>query len=1044
MNEKIVDLAVNKYGGVLTRTGRGSCGSFYINKILGMTQIDRFTAPITLYPDRFISAARLLENRSTPDIDYNISDQKPFLKATQEVLGDNSVYPMIAYGTMQIGEAFRNVCRSHGLAFDDFNEVAKDIENYKDNDEWKDLYVEAQKYVDTIVSASVHPCFTAGSMVATKNGYAPIEEIQKGDTVFSSDGHLHRVINTMITKNQNVVMLKIRGQTPVFVTPNHPYLVVHKKKKQTHKGLYYVEYSQPQWKSVSKLQSDDMVCVPIDQEEVCQEIEGVEFSESLMWLIGRYLGDGWLRNQSKYNHGYEIIICCRAEEKDVIIEHLNNIHHNFWITQERTVNRIHFNNKDLYIFLKRFGKGAHNKFIPEEVLRMPRQLLKPLIEGYLSADGHCIRNGVYSFTTVSQKLALTIQRCVHKVYHTYCCLVRMKRKDNILEGRVLKGGIQYIGKINFEFPKNPLYTYDQQNKCFWVRFAKTEMVDGNFDVYNIEVEDTHTYTVNNTVVHNCAHILDNNDIRREYGIVKIGDFLCCMITSGEADAWKCLKNDYLIVSVWGIISDVFKKIGRPILRLNELLDDLDDRIWALYENGITCTLNQLDSDYATGLAKIYKPHTVAELAHFTGAIRPSFDAWRDDFLHRRPYTTGSKQLDEVLHETGGMILYQESLMAYFNWLDITPAESIGLIKKISKKKIHPEDFQKLEERLLKKWIENTGSEQGFKKTWEMIQGCMSYGYAAPHALAVSEDNLYAAWLKVHYPLEYYSVVFSYYEGDMERTNKLVKELDYFGIKLKPVEFGKASGTYQMDKKENTIYKSIASIKFCNTEIGDKLYEIGQNKPQTFIDFLKINPCNSRQTEILITLGFFKDYGPTKTLLKTVEYYNKYQCAGNTKQFKKDALPIEAIPYIEAYAIKESPKQYILDADGTDKMLRKIVASIPQEDLPLKERLAAEVEYLGYITTVIPGAEGNAYITEMESKTSNFRVKLYDLGTGETHSVKLKKKMYQIYPIEKGNIIAYKIDYEYPWEKDENGKWQQNITKEKQPLLGWYGVTTKFD
>ena len=44
-----------------------SCGSFYINRILGMTQIDRFNSPIKLYPERFISTARLLENRSLPD-----------------------------------------------------------------------------------------------------------------------------------------------------------------------------------------------------------------------------------------------------------------------------------------------------------------------------------------------------------------------------------------------------------------------------------------------------------------------------------------------------------------------------------------------------------------------------------------------------------------------------------------------------------------------------------------------------------------------------------------------------------------------------------------------------------------------------------------------------------------------------------------------------------------------------------------------------------------------------------------------------------------
>ena len=67
LNERIVDLAVNKYGGILTRTGRGSCGSFYINRLLGMTLIDRMNSPVPLYPERFMSVARLLENRALPD-----------------------------------------------------------------------------------------------------------------------------------------------------------------------------------------------------------------------------------------------------------------------------------------------------------------------------------------------------------------------------------------------------------------------------------------------------------------------------------------------------------------------------------------------------------------------------------------------------------------------------------------------------------------------------------------------------------------------------------------------------------------------------------------------------------------------------------------------------------------------------------------------------------------------------------------------------------------------------------------------------------------
>lgn len=63
----VVNKAVKEYGAVLTRSGRGSAVSFYINKLLGLTEIDRIKAPITLYPTRFMSAERILQGRSIPD-----------------------------------------------------------------------------------------------------------------------------------------------------------------------------------------------------------------------------------------------------------------------------------------------------------------------------------------------------------------------------------------------------------------------------------------------------------------------------------------------------------------------------------------------------------------------------------------------------------------------------------------------------------------------------------------------------------------------------------------------------------------------------------------------------------------------------------------------------------------------------------------------------------------------------------------------------------------------------------------------------------------
>lgn len=182
-NERNVELAVNKYHGVLTRGGRGSAGSFYVNRILGMTQLDRFRIKLPIFPDRFASTARLISNRAIPDIDFNVVSQEPFVQASRELLGEHGCYPMIAYGSMQLSEAFRNVCRSKGFEYEEFNDVSKklnemaknisqtkninehdtntiidEIKKELDDKKWSSALEETKKYVGTVVSASVHPC----------------------------------------------------------------------------------------------------------------------------------------------------------------------------------------------------------------------------------------------------------------------------------------------------------------------------------------------------------------------------------------------------------------------------------------------------------------------------------------------------------------------------------------------------------------------------------------------------------------------------------------------------------------------------------------------------------------------------------------------------------------------------------------------------------------------------------------------------------------------------------------------------------------------
>jgi len=155
--KRIIDKGI-EYGGVLTKTGRGSGASFVSNYAMGFSSINRLKAPVKMYPERFISADRLANG--LPDLDCNMANVEAFEKAGKEILGEYGCLPMIAYGTAKTLSAFKLLARARDLDFETANEVAKQIQNYEldvkhakennadDPDYDVDDYVKIESYVE--------------------------------------------------------------------------------------------------------------------------------------------------------------------------------------------------------------------------------------------------------------------------------------------------------------------------------------------------------------------------------------------------------------------------------------------------------------------------------------------------------------------------------------------------------------------------------------------------------------------------------------------------------------------------------------------------------------------------------------------------------------------------------------------------------------------------------------------------------------------------------------------------------------------------------
>ena len=142
-----------KHGCLITDTGRGSAVGYITNSFSGFSSVDRFKAAIKLYPERFISATRILETHSLPDIDLN-TGTPDILEASQvRILGDDHAVPMIAFGTLKKKSAFKIYAKVQGLDFQIANEVSNQIGAYDeaiknaDDDDEKDL-INIFDYID--------------------------------------------------------------------------------------------------------------------------------------------------------------------------------------------------------------------------------------------------------------------------------------------------------------------------------------------------------------------------------------------------------------------------------------------------------------------------------------------------------------------------------------------------------------------------------------------------------------------------------------------------------------------------------------------------------------------------------------------------------------------------------------------------------------------------------------------------------------------------------------------------------------------------------
>ena len=345
--------------------------------------------------------------------------------------------------------------------------------------------------VDIITAG--YPCFAAGTLVLTEEGYCPIESLVVGNRVLTHTGRWQAVTSIMRRDNAPLMRIKAGGVPGVVCTTEHPFwtrLRTHQWENRRRTSIRV--FPEPQWTPAEQLTGSHFVgqVLPTAREN--------DKPAAFWWIIGRYLADGYSLARKDRAAGGRVIFCIGKAKAAEFARRLDDAGYHGYQYEERTAIKFHVTRNGLYEFVQRFGHLAHNKRIPKIAIELDRGRSCALLDGYLSGDGSTSECGERSATTTSKALALGIALLAQRAYGVVAGVRRCEMPSTTeIEGRVVNQRDFYTVRI----PRRNRSAFIS-GEYGWKRVTQS-MPHGVGVVYNISVAHDESYIADGAIVHNC-------------------------------------------------------------------------------------------------------------------------------------------------------------------------------------------------------------------------------------------------------------------------------------------------------------------------------------------------------------------------------------------------------------------------------------------------------------------------------------------------------------------------------------------------------------
>jgi DNA polymerase-3 subunit alpha len=413
-----------------------------------------------------------------------------------------------------------------------------------------------------------------------------------------------------------------------------------------------------------------------------------------------------------------------------------------------------------------------------------------------------------------------------------------------------------------------------------------------------------------------------------------------------------VKFDFLGLKTLSVIADacaLIKKHRNVNINIDEL-EFNDDKTFELLRSTKLKGIFQLEAAIARETLHQIKVDKIEEIVAVTSLNRPGPMDNIPTYIKRKngqePISYPHPILEGILRETYGVIIYQEQVMQIAQVLSGYSLGKADLLRRAMGKKIK-EEMDQQRAIFVDGAVANGVDATQASNIFDTVEKFAGYGFNKSHAMAYSVISYQTAFLKAHYPAEFFTAMLNLDLHNTDKINEFIADIKEHGIKVALPSVNKSEGLFVVSDDGKSIIYGLAALKGIGVEASKEIVEIRKEKGE-FVDIFDFaQKCgklaNKKHLDSMIKSGCFDAlHSNRKQLIDSIEDIIKYASSWDSSK-------------------NQPTTQESLFGDVEVKSVAKPeLAKIVSDFMPM-EKLSQEFEVIGFYLSSHPLDNYKEYI-----------------------------------------------------------------------------------